>query len=478
MSDDPLDPARGDLERQLDEFYRKLDGSARRVEARWKSTPASTENRTAAWLGAGVAAAAAILLVILALRSEPKRSSEPAVVTVPTPIVEPRPQPVTPPAPPPAPVPAPTPLEQPRPEPQTPRTPEPRPEPPPPAVPPPTPPVPPQPPTPRPEPPKTDEPAPTKTRPTTTVIVRETDGSFELGDKPVRGKQKEFQVKEPVRLRASTTVKLTLADDRVVLLAPRTVVELRPEEKRLSLAMEQGDLIADLIGPGPEIRVLTRACEITPLGTVFAVKVDAGRALVTVEKGRVEVQSAKGKATVRPAESVQAAEDGTIGAPAPADFRSMSWARGQRAPELTLFAEDFSAPGAWVGAVGGGAIKAVAQPGSGATLHYAVDKGMFEVPVKGYLTIVCRTDRAGKFKVQLYSPDQKTTYTKQNITILRGDAWRTVTIDFDELVPSDKSRPARLPGGSTVADLLIMYGDEGDRGSFWVDAIKVTEVRP
>ena len=29
-----------DLERQLDDLYRSLDGSARRVEARWKSTPA------------------------------------------------------------------------------------------------------------------------------------------------------------------------------------------------------------------------------------------------------------------------------------------------------------------------------------------------------------------------------------------------------------------------------------------------------
>ena len=129
MSDDPLDPARGELERQLDEFYRKLDGSARRVEARWKSTPVRSESRTAAWLGAGVAAAAAILLVISALRSEPKRPAEPAVVTAPTPIPEPAPAP--------APfVPAPTPrvprpetVEVPRPEPQV-RPPEPRPEPP------------------------------------------------------------------------------------------------------------------------------------------------------------------------------------------------------------------------------------------------------------------------------------------------------------------------------------------------------------
>jgi hypothetical protein len=227
-----------------------------------------------------------------------------------------------------------------------------------------------------------------------------------------------------------------------------------------------------------EVRVHARACEITPLGTVFGVKVDAGRVQVTVEKGRVEVQSPKGKATLRAAESVQAADDGTIGAPVPADFRTMAWARGQRAAELTLFADDFSAPGAWVGAIAGGVAKAVAKPGSGATLQLAVDKGMFEAPVRGSITIVCRADRAGKFKLQLYSPDQKTTYTKQNISILRGEAWRAVVVDFDELVPSDKSKPARLPAGSLVADLLIMYGEEGERGNFWVDSIKVTEVRP
>jgi len=464
-----------DLERQLDEFYRKLDGSARRVEARWKSTPESKNSRIAAWLGAGVAAAAAILLVISALRSEPRRPEEPSVVIVPAPVVDPKPQPVTPPPPPPRKAPAPDPLREPRPEPQPPKPPEPRPETPTPVDPPTPPPVPP--PTPRPETPKIDEPAPTKvTR--AIAAIRETEGSFEFGDKAYRGKQKDLQLKEAARLRATTLVRLTLADDRVVLLAPRTVVELRPEEKRIAFAMEQGDLIADLIGPGPEIRVFARACEITPLGTVFGVKVEAGRVLVTVEKGRVEVQSPKAKATVRPAEAVQAADDGTIGGPMPADFRTMAWARGQRAPELTLFADDFSAPGAWVGAIAGGVAKAVARPGSGATLQLAADKGMFEVPVRGSITIVCRSDRAGKFKLQLYSPDQKTTYTKQNISILRGDTWRTVVVDFDELVPSDKAKPARLPAGSVVADLLIMYGDEGERGNFWVDSIKVTEVRP
>ena len=86
-----------DLERQLDEFYRKLDGPARRVEARWKSTPAGDSRKVQAWLGAGIAAAAAILLMISALRSDP-RPVDRSLVKVETPeatTVKSEPTPVT-----------------------------------------------------------------------------------------------------------------------------------------------------------------------------------------------------------------------------------------------------------------------------------------------------------------------------------------------------------------------------------------------
>lgn len=463
-----------DLHRQLDEFYRKLDGSARRVEARWKSTPANESRTVAAWLGAGVAAAAAILLMISALRSDPRPVRETVVRVEPpveTPVV-----PAPPPPPPPPVVPKPVPVERPRTE-ETPRVPEPRPAPPAPEEPrTPEPPAPPPPPPPS----KREEPV-SPTRPARAVAaeLRETEGAFDLADKPLRGKQKDLTVKAGDRLRAATTVKLTLAPDRVVLLAPRSLVEFRLDDKRLMLALEQGDLIADLGGPGPELGVTAKTCTITPQGTVFAVKVDVGRVMVTVEKGRVDVQSPKGRANLRAAEALQASDDGSLGAPGPADFRAMAWARNQRAPETTLLADDFSKPGAWTGELDRGVIRAVAKPGSGAVLQLGSEKPpLFEVPVKGFLSLVCRSDRTGKFKVQLYSPDQKSTYTKTYIPVPRGDAWRTIVVDFDELVASDKSRPARLPPGSAVTDLLIMYGEEGEKGNFWVDAIRVTEVRP
>jgi len=467
-----------EIERQLDEFYRKLDPSARRVEGRWRSKLTSRSDRApgsrsiAAWLGAGIAAAAAILLMVFALRSGERIPSEPLVKIPPPPEMEPLPRiSPEPPALPPV-VPKPVPVENPRPE-LTPRPPEPRPTP----APPEEPSVPPPPPAPRPKAPKRDEPVPTRVA-KAVAVLRETDGSFDLAEKGVRGKQKDFTVTAGDRLRAVSTVKLTLAEDRTILLSPRTVVEFRPEEKRLTLSLDQGELLADLIGPGPEIRVVTKACEITPLGTVFGVKADPGRVMIVVEKGRVDVQGSKGRATLRAAESLQAAEDGALGPTAPADFRPHAWARGHRAPELTLFSDDFSKPGAWIGEIEKGVARAVPKAGGGPLIHLESEKPLFEVPIRGALTLVCRTDRASKLKVQIFAADLKTTY-KTELPLLRGAAWRTVTLNFDDFVPTDRTRgTGRVPPGSPVTDLLLMYGEEEERGSFWVDSIKVTELRP
>jgi hypothetical protein len=312
-----------------------------------------------------------------------------------------------------------------------------------------------------------------------TAVLRETEGTFELADRGLRGRQKDVTVVAGDRLRTSASVtKLTLADDRVVLLSPKSVVEFRPEEKRITMSLEQGELLADLVGPGPEIRVVTRACDVTPLGTVFAVKVVPGRTIVTVEKGRVEVQSPRGKATLRAAESLQAADDGALGAPVPADFRALSWARGHRPAELTLYSEDFSKQGAWEGEVDKGVARAVAKPGAAPMLHLATDKPLFEVPVRGALTIVCRADRASRLKVQFYAADIRTTF-RVDVPVLRSSEWRTLTFNFDDFIPSDRTKATGRPApGTPVTDLLFQYGEEDERGSFWVDSIKVTEGRP
>ncbi|HZE98627.1 MAG TPA: FecR domain-containing protein, partial [Planctomycetota bacterium] len=423
----------------------------------------------AAWVGAGLAAAVTILLIGSALRSERKPAGEP-IVQVPVPVPgTPTVRPSAPP--PPAPViPLPSPPRRPIVPPQV------------------EPPVGPA-PKEEPEKPESEPPAPVKTPPPAdtppstraaraVAVIREIEGTFDLAEKTLRGKQKEVGVAAGDKLKASALVRLTLADDRVVLLSPRTVVEFRPEEKRLALVLEQGEVLADLIGPGPEIKVVTKACDATPLGTVFSVRVVSGRSILTVEKGRVDVQSARGRVTLRAAEMLQAAEDGTLGPAAPADFRAFAWVRGHRPAELTLYAEEFTKPGAWEAEIDKGVAKAAVRPGSGPTLHLAAEKPLFEVPVRGALTIVCRADRTSKLKVQLFAGDVRTTY-KAEVPILRSSEWRTLTIAFDDLVPSDKTRITGRPApGSPISDLLLMYGEEDERGSFWVDSIKVTEVRP
>lgn len=472
MSDD-------DLERRLEEMYRSLDASARRVEARWRSRPATRRRfadpsrSTAAWLGAGIAAAAAVLLVVLALRSEKRPPIDVVHVPVPPPAVEPR-RPAPPPAPPP-PKPAPEAApETPRPAPPPP-IPPPAPAPPVPDVP--KDPVPPA-PAPAPKPPLPAEPAPAPTRVAkASLVLPETDGTFELADRSLRGRQKDVTVSAGDRLRATNTVRLTLADDRFVLLAPRSVVEFRPEEKRLAFFLEQGEALAELIGPGPEVRVATKSCEVTPLGTVFAVKVVPGRSIVTVEKGRVEVQSPKGKATLRAAESMQAADDGTLGATAAADLRTLAWARGHRPAELTLFSEDFSKPGAWEGEIDKGVARAVARPGTEPMLHLAGDR-LFEVPARGVLTIVCRSDRTSKLKIQVFAGDVRSTY-RIDVPLLRTSDWRVLTFTMDDFIPTDRTKATGRPApGAPITDLLLMYGEVEERGSFWVDSIKVTELRP
>jgi ferric-dicitrate binding protein FerR (iron transport regulator) len=464
-----------ELERRLDRLYRSLDDSAARVQSGWRARPATRRRAKGApapigaWVGAGVAAAAAVLLLILSLRSESKPVVETARAPVPAPEPEPRRTP-----PPPVPFPAPAP-EPPRKLPLPPEAPLP-----------PTPvEAPKEPPKPveAPIPPRAPEAAPPSPAPGTAVarasaILRETEGTLELPDRALRGRQKDVTVSAGDRLRATSVVKLTLGDDRIVLLPPRTVVEFRPEEKRLTLSLEQGEVLADLVGPGPELRVVTKSCEVTPLGTVFSVKVVPGRSIVAVEKGRVEVQSSKGRATLRAAESLQAGDDGTLGVPGPADFRTLAWARGHRAAELTLYAADFSKPGAWEGEIEKGVARAVARPGSGPLLHLATDKPMFEVPVRGVLTVICRADRASKLRVQFYATDVRTTY-KVEVPVYRSSEWRTLTFNFDDFVPADRTKATGRPAaGAPVTDLLLQYGEEDERGTFWVDALKVTELRP
>ncbi|HXX92801.1 MAG TPA: FecR domain-containing protein, partial [Planctomycetota bacterium] len=280
------------------------------------------------------------------------------------------------------------------------------------------------------------------------------------------------------RLRAQTVVRIGLAEDRWLLLAPRSVVEFRPEAKQLTVAIDLGDLHAELVGPGPQIRVATRTCEVEPEGTVFSVRAEEKRTTVIVERGRIEVRGAKGRASVRAGESVLSTDDGQVSASTPGDFRLVGWTRSHRAPEATLFSEDFSRTGAWQAEVDRGVARAIPASGAAGMIHLESDRPLFEIPVRGQIQIVCRADHASKLTLQFFVREARANFRKE-LQVLRTPGWKTLLVDLDDCLPFDRSKSqSRAPAGAGVYDLGLWYGEEGEKGNFWVRSIRVVELRP
>ncbi len=450
-----------DIERQLDDIYRKLDRSARRVEEPWKG---QTRKRVrpvrstgaAPWIAAGVAAAAAIVLVVLASSSTREPAAKPSIVKDP-------PKPVPPPperAPDLKPEPKPELKPAPAPEPPV-RPPDPRPEPKP------------EPPKPEPKPPVDTTPEPPKPVERAFAMLAETDGAFELAGRKLRGPQKDVKVSAGDKLKAETVAKLVLADNRFLLLAPRTQVEFAPEPERLRVSLEQGEVLAELVGAGPAVRIATKVCEVDHVGTVFSVRVEGERTIVVVEEGRVACRGttlgAGQQATVT-AEKIAVAE---------ADLRRLSWTRGHRAPERALYEETFDAAGAWEAVVANGSARSVPEGENfAAKVRLDAAKPLFHVPSRGRITLVYRADRAAKLTLQLFLQDKRLNFL-QEAQVVRTAAWKTLTFDVDKFIPTDKSkRPMALPVGSPVSEIFLQYGEAGERIGFEVDSITVTEVRP
>lgn len=456
-----------DLEKRLDAFYRGLDDAARRAESRWKKEAPKASFRLLAWSLAAAAAAAAMIALAFLPRGGGEKAlppSPPSEARTPPDEPAPAPAPASPDRPAaPAPAPAPAPVGPPAPAP-------------PPAEPPP-------PPAPAPEPaPPIPAPAPAP-RPTVaeraSIAFAETDGPFDLSDRPLRGRQKDIRVFAGDTFRAAGTAKLSLAPQRFILAAPQTVLSFRPGEKGLTLELEQGKLLVELLEAGPEVRVEAAGIEARPIGTVFAVQVENRRPSVLVEEGRVEVKGAGGGAvTLRAGQAIRAAENGALGAAAPADFRTLSWARAHRAAERTLFWEDFAAPGRWEADVRDGAARGLPAPGIAAQIH--LDGGghpLFEIPARGQVALAYRSDRVGKMVVQFFAQDLRVNYRRE-IQILRTPQWKALALDLDEFAPADRSKaPARIPPGTPVTDLLVAFETEGDKGSLWLDSFRVTGLR-
>ncbi len=464
-----------DLENQLDDLYRGFDAPARRLESRWRPrprrAPPPTEPRTGAWIAAGSLAAAALLLATLArspgdrgsaapspdrtgtpVAGRPEAQSPVATPSGPertdTPVPEPR---VEAPRPSPGPMPAPRPTDPPRQE------------------------------EPVPAPREDARPVPAPTRAERRVaVLAEIEGSFELAGKASTGRRREVVVGAGDRLISSSIVRVTLAPDRFVLLAPRSTVEFGPAEDHLRLVLDRGEILAELVGPGIEVRVAAGGCEVSPVGTVFSVRVQDRKTRVVVEEGRVEFRTASGSAAILPGQGCTAGEDGRLAPPAPADLRTLAWARAHRAAERTLFEDEFLTPRAGDAEFRDGAAHAVPNPGWSASKVRIESPGapFFLVPAEGRLTLACRTDRAARLVVQLWAADVRLNFM-QELRLARSPGAQTVTVDFAGFIATDPARrPLRLHAGAPVEQIYLMYGEEGEDGRFRVNSIRVVQRRP
>lgn len=406
-------------------------------------------------------------------------SSGPAPVSAPTAAADPRrPDPVPPPAPPkPAPAPAernpapprtpdpaPAPLTLPKtPDPVVPKTPDPAP---------PVPPVPPKPETPV-------VPPPTKVE-RILASFKEASGTFALDGRRLTGKHKDLSIPAGGRIRSETVTRLALADDRFILLAPRTTVEVLPDKELLVLKLETGELLAELVGPGTPVRVTAKACEVDHVGTVFSVALKGEQATVSVEEGRVECRGARGKAVLRAGQQVVAVPDRDLSPVTDSDLRSLAWARTHRAAERPLFQDGFAAKGSWEGEVSDGAARPVQDPAprSSYLRLFTPGKPVFAVPVSGRLSLTYRAAQPGAVTVQLHALDPLQNF-KSAVMLPATNAWRTVVVDFKGFVPADPNdRASRLVPGRGIDAIHLMFDAPNPKGGFWVDSVAAIEARP
>jgi hypothetical protein len=236
--------------------------------------------------------------------------------------------------------------------------------------------------------------------------VPEVEGSFDVGERTLRGRQKDLALAAGDVVRANSVVRLQWSQDQLILLAPGSVVEVRLENA-LVFSIDKGDLLLEHPPGSPSPRVVTRACEVRPEAASCVVKTTRNRTHVAVERGRVEVRNARGRVVARAGQGVTAAEDGPPSDPVPADPRAWSWTRGHRSPERPVFFDDFSRPGAWEADFEGGTARGRPEPPvfAGVVKIASQKPPLFEVPIRGVLTLVYRCDRAAKMYVQFFAED-------------------------------------------------------------------------
>ncbi len=449
------------FEDELSRNYRALDEAARRLEDRMRPrtrrVPVVTRSSTAPWIAAGLAAAAAVVLLTFATlhsetpRTEPVsvRRDPPAATTSAPPPDAPRTVPPTPPttsadAPPLPPASSPT-------TPTPPATTEQRPPPPPPD--------------------STEQRPPTQRAEVARITIDEINGAWSLNGKAQRASKSVVLAKGDALTTESIT-KLILADNRFLLLAPKSAIVIEPEEKRLTVRLDRGEVLAELIGPGVALRVTTPACTLDPIGTVFDVRIEGIRTHLLVEEGAVNA----GGLIVKAGRGLVATAGQPIPQSAEADLRRLAWARAHRPAERVLFEETFEERGSWQADVSKGVATGI---GSRSSLQLErKDPPLFRVPAKGRIVIVMRGERAAELAVQIHQADPRMNF-RIDQRIGSGSGWQTVVIELDKIPPNtDPKTTGKVEPGAAIDSILLMYGRDGEKLGFWVDSIKVVEIRP
>lgn len=336
-----------------------------------------------------------------------------------------------------------------------------------------------------PAPPPIPTPAPAPAPVKTTVaekavaLFREATGTFTLDGRRATLQKKELTVTAGERLRAETVTRLALAENRFLLLAPRATVVFNPTPERMAVTLEEGDLLAELVGPGPSVRVSTKACEAEPLGTVFLISVQGERTTLLVEEGRVDCRGARDRLAVAAGQQVSVAAGRELGAAGEADLKRLSWARAHRPLERLLYQEDFTAPGDWKGEIAGGSARAVPSPGStAARLHLMSGKPLFQVPLRGRFEIVYRAPQGGDLLVQIHGVDPAQNFDHP-VRLAPSAEWRAVPFEFKAFVPTDMNdRTSRLLPGRGIDHLQLIFTPGPKGGGLWIDAIRTVETRP
>lgn len=429
---------------------------------------------------AGIAAAAAILLVVLFAARQPSRPATPPardMVAVPArPPIEmvldpvpppPAPKPAEPvpaPVPPPVVLPTPAPAPEPAPGPK---------------------PAEPRPPAPAPVAPPRPAPPPPATRPVRVVLtLANVEGALEFQEGDAWKKvSKAVDWTEAAALRSSDRLaRFTLPDGTRATLRPRTELRILSAAPP-SLLLERGEAFFEVVpGAGRVFSVVTSDARVQVTGTQFSVKRN-GHTEVYVSSGEVRVSNDKGEVSV-PAGTATSARKGAVPArPRALDTdRANAWRRELDGPEVLRFRYDFEdgrLPFPWsTGRVVNfgptrGLNRFCLQGGPGIDMDLSrVDKRI--TTMRDSLKLRFRYWSAGADMIWIQFFDDRTRSNHRfEITAVAKEKWETVEIPLSDF--------ARLIDGGRMAegDRLSWFNLSvaGARGDLYFDDIELVEAQ-